>query len=109
MSEAPDQQTKSVIRSKRVLHLRAAGGSTYGDELLDQAGNVIGYCSTWVGTGKKHGKSKSVYTLKTEAGDSPEFATAAEFREAYAKKLENDKRDAEWKSAEPPAGDAASC
>lgn len=103
MAAAPPEQTNNapVILRRRVLHVRATGGSTYGEELLDQDNNVIGYLSGWVGTGKNEGKFKSAYTLKIDGEDAPEFCTYEEFIAAYSKLVEQRRRDKEWDAAAP--------
>ncbi|MCP1852874.1 MULTISPECIES: hypothetical protein [unclassified Bradyrhizobium] len=107
-SETPDTTLTAAvprILRRRVMHLRASGGSTYGDELLDEQTNVIGYVSSWVGTGKNEGKARSVYTLKVDGGGPAlEFSDFELFREAYANMLEKRRRDKEWDDAAPKDG-----
>lgn len=110
MTAADDQQTPSPqeprIMRRTVMHLRAAGGSTYGEELLDEQQRVIGHLSSWVGTGKNEGKSNQVFTLKIDGdGAPPEFSDFASFRDAYVKLLEQRRRDKEWNDAAPKGGD----
>ncbi|MCW2195115.1 hypothetical protein AB7M45_007886 [Bradyrhizobium elkanii] len=94
------------ILRRRVLHLRASGGSTYGEELLGEQQNVIGHLSSWIGTGKNEGQTKTVYTLKVDGdGPAPEFSDFASFRDAYARLLEQRRRDKEWNDAAPKGGD----
>ncbi|MGY3482317.1 hypothetical protein ACVW1C_000200 [Bradyrhizobium sp. USDA 4011] len=105
MMAAAEQTTPSVqprILRRRVMHLRATGGSTYGDEMLDEQQNVIGYRSSWVGTGKNEGKSKEIFTLKGDGTEpAPEFTDFASFRDAYVNLLEQRRRDKEWNDAAP--------
>jgi hypothetical protein len=100
MPETSGEQQKPKIMARRTLHLRAADGSTYGDELLDEAQRVIGYRSSWIGTGKNKGKQNVVYTLRSATSESREFGSF-EFLAAYTKKLEQDRRDKEWSAAAP--------
>lgn len=108
MAAAPPEQTNNapVILRRMVLHVRATGGSTYGEELLDQDNNVIGHLSSWVGTGRNEGKFKSVFTLNADGEDAPEFPTYEEFIGAYSKLVEHRRRDKEWDAA-APKGEAA--
>ncbi|WP_027578422.1 hypothetical protein [Bradyrhizobium sp. Ai1a-2] len=89
---------KPIIQRRLVLHIRATGGSTYGHDLLDEGGEVIGSLSSWLGTGRNAGQSRDVFKLRD---DPREFETFAQFREAYLAKLEQTRRDKEWTDAAP--------
>ena len=84
------------------MHLRAAGGSTYGHLIMDaDAGNrLIGHKSSWIPTGKnpKGLKPWTVLTLMSR-GDQ-KFNDLGSFKSAYEQQL----RDEEFDAAEPKRG-----
>jgi hypothetical protein len=87
-----------IVRKRMTFHMRGTGGSTYGHDLLDEGGDVIGSVSAWLGTGKNSGQSRNIYKLRE---DPREFETYAQFIEAYRTKLEQTRRDKEWTDAAP--------
>lgn len=70
------------------------GGSVYGYEILDAAGNVIGTKS------KSRAKGKDPFDITYRLGER-EFSTADEFKTAYEKQVETARRDKEWEDAAP--------
>jgi hypothetical protein len=87
--------TGPALTLHRVLHMSLSrGGYAYGYEIRDAGNRYVGRKSVFCET--RDAKQVTTYAL----GDS-QFATAAEFLEAYNRKIETERRDQEWEAAAP--------
>ncbi len=87
--------TGSGLTLHRILHMSLSrGGYVYGYEIRDAANKYVGSKSVCRET--RDTKEVKTYSL----GDS-QFATAAEFLDAYNRKTEIERRDREWEAAAP--------
>jgi hypothetical protein len=79
----------------KFLHMRLGrGGYVYGFRVIDTDGKHVG--DKFVRLEKSGAKESTTYTL----GDD-KYGSAAEFREAYNRKIEAERRDREWEAAAP--------
>jgi hypothetical protein len=99
--EGSQEDGKPTVRRRLRAHIRLGSGSSYAYDLLDEAGGKIGEYHAFVARSKKEKSSHSYFLGERE------FATAAEFLEAYYAKLEQDRRDAEWNAAAPASPEGA--
>ena len=78
--------TDPVLKTSFALHMRSQNGATYGDNIIDESGKIVGARSQWVPKPKCREKHppRTVYTLSS---DNSEHAALADFMAAYKRSI----------------------